>query len=425
MFSAILLFISMIISSLLVISMLKKNFLYGIYLAALCLYLFPALIGYRFFPSLSIQAKIYFKSEDWWSFLGFGFFSLFGVWIILYNNTFNNYTFNPCIKIKKANYGLLLKIIGYLFVFFIILFQIYDFKINWNNINWENVSNADYVSKNLLLQIHSILYKCSVGFCIIFLFLSIKNKNSKNYFYKNLLYITTALMFSITFLYSSKSGTRQDIIFLMLGIIYLMYSLHLLNRKTIIGFIFFIAMILSFLISVEKTRYGHSYELNYNFVERLLRADYYYPAHMMFTAISLNIISPLEVIKSNLCNSLILLGYPYLQMGLTDMVIPGIATRSTGFAFFPFTEGYMFMGWFGIFYNSIVLGFWMKFWYKLGSSNDNDFNTITLSIMASLCIGLVRGQTSYFIKYYYTNILINLIIYMLLDGKSISIFHRK
>ena len=42
-------------------------------------------------------------------------------------------------------------------------------------------------------------------------------------------------------------------------------------------------------------------------------------------------------------------------MPITELIAPGVANRSQGFAFYLFTEGYVFMGFFGFIYKNAVL----------------------------------------------------------------------
>ncbi len=149
--------------------------------------------------------------------------------------------------------------------------------------------------------------------------------------------------------------------------------------------------------------------------------DWYAPAHMLFAAVKYKIIDPSEVIISNLSNSLILIGYPYLQQGITEIFNPGVATRSAGYAFYISTEGYMMAGVFGFIYNSALILLSLAFWRKLASTNSKELNNIMLGLMGCMLVNLVRGQGSYFFKYLYTFIFPSIYLYAALSGQSLSL----
>jgi hypothetical protein len=146
---------------------------------------------------------------------------------------------------------------------------------------------------------------------------------------------------------------------------------------------------------------------------------------MLFAAVAYNYVKPTEVILSNTANSMFKMNYPYLQMPITDMFAPGIATRSQGFGFYTFTEGYVFAGFYGFLYNGIVLGMLMTFWRSLAMTNSKKFNYFLLAIMGSMLINVIRGQSSYFIKYLYTFVLPSSLFYLALTKQQLSLRIRR
>ena len=59
------------------------------------------------------------------------------------------------------------------------------------------------------------------------------------------------------------------------------------------------------------------------------------------------------------------------------------------------------MGFAGIIYNALVVSFFVKLWNLLGCTSDPRINLLIRSILATMAINVVRGQSAYFIKYLY------------------------
>jgi hypothetical protein len=217
-----------------------------------------------------------------------------------------------------------------------------------------------------------------------------------------------------------RLGNRTDLLALSLGImVYHLYRDNFDRKKLfqIIGAAVFLGAILYF---VEAARYNDD-SIDLNFWAGLMTKDWYAPAHILFAAISYNIIDPIEVVLSNASNALILVGHPYLQYGVTEAFNPGVATRSAGYAFYIFTEGYMVLGMFGFIYNAILILLGFSMWKNFASTNNKEFNNVMLGLMGCMVVNLVRGQSSYFVKYFYTFIMPSIFLYSALSGKSIIV----
>jgi len=98
-----------------------------------------------------------------------------------------------------------------------------------------------------------------------------------------------------------------------------------------------IILFLIYLVYIGQRRVGFSNN-NFTLWESFLFNDYYAPYHMLYAAMHYKYIDFFEVFRSNLFNTFIGLGYPYLQTELGNLVREGSSTRSAGFAFFIFTE---------------------------------------------------------------------------------------
>jgi hypothetical protein len=63
----------------------------------------------------------------------------------------------------------------------------------------------------------------------------------------------------------------------------------------------------------------------------------------------------------------------------------------------------------------------LSFWRKLARTNSTPFNLFLLAIMGCMVVNLVRGQTSYFIKYLYMFVLPGVLLYCALAGVKLRL----
>jgi hypothetical protein len=111
-----------------------------------------------------------------------------------------------------------------------------------------------------------------------------------------------------------------------------------------------------------------------------------------------NVIDPVETIKSNLANSVVQIKYPLLSHTVTSKAGYRF-TRSEGWGYHLFVEGYNAVGWLGIIYNAILWNLGMALFYKFSRSNNREFNRVFLCIITLYLIAIMRGGQSYsFIK---------------------------
>ena len=77
----------------------------------------------------------------------------------------------------------------------------------------------------------------------------------------------------------------------------------------------------------------------------------------------------------------VLLNVDYLQMPITELINPGMANRSQGYAFYLFTEGYFFMGFYGFVYNGFMLMLGVAVWNKMSSSENKYYNYLIIAMI--------------------------------------------
>ena len=141
----------------------------------------------------------------------------------------------------------------------------------------------------------------------------------------------------------------------------------------------------------------------------ILLQDYYLPSHTLFISMEYDIVDPLEVVKSNVANSLVLLDYPFLTNTILDRGLGIENERGVGWGFHFFVEGYNAMGILGVFYNALLWNLGMVLWIRLTQSNNMRLNQVMLAMAALVIVLITRGQFAAFIKFYWLVLLLSLI----------------
>jgi hypothetical protein len=129
----------------------------------------------------------------------------------------------------------------------------------------------------------------------------------------------------------------------------------------------------------------------------LLYNDFFTPAHMLFGAIGLDWVHPVEVIRSNLANATFtgrVLDIPYLQQDIGDVLAPGASSRSSSFAYYLFAEGYMFAGAWGFLYNAVIPVVGLLFWRRLSATTDRRTNLFWAAFAAMFVAVIARSQSA-------------------------------
>ena len=138
-----------------------------------------------------------------------------------------------------------------------------------------------------------------------------------------------------------------------------------------------------------------------------------------------DIVDPIEVLKSNLANSLIKLDYPFLTYTITERVTGSKEERGAGWAYHYFVEGYNAAGFLGIFYNALFWNLGMIFWIQLTRSNNKKHNRFMLSISVLIIMLVMRSQTSAFIQFYWLILLPGLVLSLMANNSSIAFIKYK
>ena len=404
---------------------IKRNLHFGGLYFFLYIYSIFAQIGYCFFPELSTLIRAYFEKPAFYYFYFFNFASFISFYLLFR-------LFYPSIEkikklelIKAKNKYLIIAFALFLFCFYSYLF-IY-FITHLSSINYSNASDPDFLkSEGVLYQIFAISFKSLAPFTLIFYvqfrlkdFFSAITLLSKNQIRGLFLF-----SFSLLILVSNQIGSRTDIVAFLLGLLVFEYRMGLTIKK-VIGIILGLSVAMVFLLILEQTRLkGNVQENDFGFAQNFLLKDYYSPAHMLYTAINYNFIDPIFVLYSNFSNSLIGLNVDYLQIPVTELINPGVASRSQGYAFYLFTEGFMFMGYFGFIYNACMLMMGLTIWFILYNTRNKYFNYLIFSLLSTQIANLARSQSSYFYKDILVFLLPMLFVIFLSSGLRYKMFDK-
>ena len=379
----------------------RRDSLYGLIYLFLFVYIIFAQIGYVYFPALSELMMAYFGQSVFYDvniFVTLSFVSFFFAFYFLYSYVVRCPAYKVVSSLPRLNIIFYIAVIGHIIFITLYLYSNYDL------ISYVNAYDPVFQSsQGLLFIIFGIAFKQSVAVNIILYFmLRVKTRNAPH-INRTIVLILSLLELTLFVIVSLKLGNRTDPISMMLGITFIEVGVirgaqnKLINIFTLI---LVMGVLLYGLIMIESGRSQEETQAG-SFAEKILSQDYYAPSHILIAAMGLQFVDPVEVIASNSANAFILLKYPYLQEIVTEKFNPGIATRSTGYAFYLFSEGYLALGRFGFIYNGLVVFLGVSLWRRLSHSNNNYYNLFMLSLVATQAVNIVRGQSSYFIKNIY------------------------
>lgn len=413
--------------------MLKRDHdLHALAFFSLYIYTIFAQIGYVYFPELSILSGAYYGQTLYYKYWAFMFFS-FVFTFLLYRliNRSNSMIDSYIVKKSNRNYG------EYFFFLIIILL---------------------YISLSMYFEIYRSLFRYGGGnsmggpwFGILFWIYTVSTlilytllRDESNRIKKRIL---SFVLFLLCFLFFLKvtvaSGTRSAILYFFICIAFYELSpvLKTFKFKKRKFFLLALASILVFssLTSLRTLRaQGETvtfsaftdYEssdsrfANQDMATTILLQDYYLPSHTLFVSMEYDIVDPIEVIKSNIANSLVLLDYPFLTTTILDRGLGKDNERGVGWAYHFFVEGYNAMGMFGIFYNALFWNLGMALWIALTKSNNRRINQVMVAIIALVLASSMKGQFAAFIKFYWLVLLPGLGLSLLANNSSIAFLRR-
>lgn len=386
-----------------------------------------AQIGYAYFPELSIFIGAYFGEGLFYSYWGFMFLSFattFWLFRIFHKKTRQG---NVFFLIKKKNHGR--------FFFFFILFLLYIFitiyfKRNRDLFGYGGGTPMGSPLFGIIFWLYTLC--CFIVFVLV---RDLRNSKVFRIFYFLIFLISLELFLRVAI----ASGVRSTILYFFISLIFfevypLKESFKYQKKKLVFIVVFSVFLIgsLSILrtlrIQGKQIDYSSftSYEnkdskfSNQELPALILLQDYYNPSHTLFISMHYSIIDPLEVLKSNVANSLVRMNYPFLSNTIVKRVKSIEDDRGAGWAYHYFVEGYNAFGLFGIFYNAIFWNFGFMLWTRLARSNDEIHNKSILAICSLIIALVMRSQTSAFIQFYWLLLLPSTILLILANNLAVT-----
>lgn len=397
----------------------------------LFIYTIFAQIGYAYFPELSKLLGAYFGTALFYKYWTFMFLS-FLITFLVYLRTNPLNVVKYVYKVKPTNRKIGRKIFFCITLFFYLALSLF-FYTHREMFGWGGGMPMGTVWFVLGFRIYTI--------CTFFLYVLFRNKSNS---LQTRRFSFVCFLICITFFLSVTiaAGTRSDILYFFVGVVFyeaspIINTLKYNKRKVIVlllaGVVVINLLMILLTLRTQSDKTSFSSFINSGsevssssdevLSTKLLLQDYYSPSHTLFISMQYDFIDPIEVLKSNFSNSLILFKYPFL----TNSIIAKIGLnfeRAEGWSYHFFVEGYNAAGWFGIFYNAIFWNLGMAFWCLLVRSNNKEHNRALFSILCFLIVNTMRSQTCAFIQSFWM-ILIPALVLLLLSNNSTVAFIRK
>jgi hypothetical protein len=411
---------------------IRRDYLSGLYYFFLFVYTIFTQIGYALYPETAIVARAYYGQEiffDYWLFVSLSFLVIFLAFVLFWRS--NRHPAAQISEDPRGSQSVGRKIVFFVTVVVFNVAMIYSFLSNYESIGY--VGDI-FPSKFFTYGFYSY------GSVIMVLYAKLRTFSS-NAFGKVLCRILLLVSLGVLVAISIRSGQRNQILALAVGIASFEFisSPSKFGKKFVKVLPLMIAALL-FVIVLTNLRTQISDISPLEFIQLFppvlgesVRAfflspifqDYFAPSLQLFASIYHQLIFPTEVIRSNVLNSVVFMGYPYLQETVGKFIDPAV-TRTQGYAYYLLTEGYNFAGWFGILYNAWIFWGGLLLWRKLFLRGNREFNRFMTTMMAMQVFGIVRGQSVYFIRDIYLLLLPAALLFSLATGlKPALVRHRR
>tara|TARA_R110000744_G_scaffold346512_1_gene452024 strand:- start:1889 stop:3124 length:1236 start_codon:yes stop_codon:yes gene_type:complete len=381
----------------------RKDSFYGGYYFFLYVYVIFFMVSYIYYPGFSKDIGGFFGYDIFYEFyffisFSFGFFLFF---LFLFDAIFHG-------KISgvKVNFALRLDRVSIPYiVFFGLYLCLYSYLLvtDYEKINYDSFSTGAFFTFGVTFK-----YLSSLLYVTYFLY-KISNKKLYGFVF--------ILAFSFWMLGAIKIGSRTDILSFFLGYTFLNIALvryGVVKRLPYIRYVLIASALVVLMLLIEKYRGSGIEELSLE--RRILVKDYFAPAHILMASIYHNLIDPMNVFLSNFFNLFFGLNYPYLQTAPGNIMLDGSSSRSTGFAMYVFSEGYMFSGFLGFIYNGFFVALFLVFTRRVFWFKYVYLECFWVGLVSMQIANLVRGQTMYFLKDFYIIYLPMLFLLIVLSG---------
>lgn len=411
----------------------RNDDLHALAFFVLYIYTIFAQIGYAYFPELSILTGAYFGPilfYKYWAFMFFSFFFSF----LLYKKMNPKNPKKVLYKVKPArkNYG------EYVFFLFVMLLYLalntyfYKYRGEFGYGGGTPMGGPWFGIGFLLFQ--------SCTFILYTLFRDKSNKIIKRKFSFIIFFLCISFFIKVAI----AAGARSPILYVFIGI--LIYELYpiistIKYQKRKIFILIFTTLFLFNMLTVLRTLRTQGEEIGFSSFHNydssnsvfsdqdlqtvILAQDYYVPSHTLFISMYLKFIDPIEVIKSNFYNSLVLFKYPYLSNQIVARLKGSEDERGAGWSYHYFVEGYNAIGLLGVFYSALFWNLGMILWLSLTQSNNRRHNILMLAFLSIIITDTMRGQTGTFVRNYWLILLPALFLSLLANNAKIAFFKNR
>lgn len=415
------------------IKIFNKTYILGFVYFLLFIYTFFTMIGYIYFPEkLALVSMGQYYGLDfflkYFIYIFLGFISIYLFYNIIYK--FSKISFKIRLKIEETSR---MKNIN-IFIFRII-------SISWILITLyyllNNYSQLSYYNQHILKSNKIWFYLYSSNILILFSSI-VKLKYDKSAISKSITIFSIIINFVLFLLTAIRAGQRIQIFSLFLSFLIVLIikkQLKIIPRN-FIKFLKLIIIIICFIVISQiirntRGRISSLHEIQIEHIsisslfnlEGIVFQDYLSPSLTLMTSMYYKLIFPLEIIKSNILNSLIIFDYPTAGEVISRLLDPN---GWGGVGYYYFTEGYNLLGFGGFIYSALVIVLNYYIYENLFTkTNDEIYNLLISGVISYYMINIVRGGTLFMIKGILFYIIPFTILYCIAANKKlVLVFNR-
>lgn len=381
----------------------RRDVFYGGYYIFLFIYVIFFIFSYLYYPAFSEEIGGFFGYDFFLEFYLFIFLSFlsFLFFLLLLDRLVVGYNFRIVVgtSLRRSSFSFSVFVLLYASAYSYFLFTSYD------GLSYDTFSSGRFFYFGVFFKYLTVILYLSY-----FLFRVSRSR------FLGFLFVLVFLLWGVGVL---KIGSRTDVLSFLLGYAFLNIMIYRLGVEVKFPYLKYSVVALFSLASLIVIELYRGAGISSLEIERMILVkDYFAPSHVLMASIYYDLVDPIHVIKSNLFNFLFGLGYPYLQTEPGNMMLDGSSSRSTGYAMYVFSEGYMFSGFLGFLYNGFVVSLFLIFTRRIFKFRSLYMECFWVGLISMQIANLVRGQTMYFMKDIYTIYLPILILLILVNAIS-------
>lgn len=392
---------------------LKRDDVFALAYVVLFVYTIFTQIGYAFYPDLSARNHLYYGETlfyDYWLFMFLSFCFSFLLYSTVTAKFLKRYRGRPVRAFRWPS--------SFLFGALWIIATIY-MLLEYLNLSPQLHYQMTAAELTGRVFVFISLFRC---YCLMLILMYAKWRLFQRGPVQQLRYPLAVLVGCIINLtVATRIGSRSDILYVAVALVVVEWHPVIVTLKRRWRHVFSLAPVLLLVVyglsALEQVRLTQEINpanlvqaavapkfalgLERAGMEELLAKDFYWPSHLLMTAMYHDLVDPVEVLRSNLANSLVGLKYPTLSQKTTRSVLAsgGTDSRVGGSAFHQFIEGYLAAGWFGVFYNAVAWNMGLLCWRLMGTTRDATLNRATVGVMAYFVPSMMRGQSSIYVNW--------------------------